>query len=172
MVQCCYRSIAARNDSVLPFYKVLFMIKKVLFLLVVLMGSAAQAQTSFNKQLADSLKADAYGMKNYVMVFLKKGPNRNQDSATAQSIQNGHMENIRKLAAEGKLIVAGPFLGNGDLRGIFILNVANLEEAKRLTETDPAVKSGRLVMELHPWYGSAALMMVSPIHNTIASENP
>ncbi len=128
-------------------------------------------QASFNKQLADSLHADEYGMKQYVMAFLKVGPNRNQDSATVAALQAGHMQNIGRLAAEGKLVVAGPFLDKGELRGIFIFNVTTIEEAKQLTETDPAVKAGRLVMELHPWYGSAAMMLVNPIHQTIAIKN-
>lgn len=130
------------------------------------------AQTSsFNQKLADSLQADEYGMKKYVLVLLKTGPKRDQDSATAAAIQAGHMKNINTLAESGKLIVAGPFLDKGDLRGIFILNVATLEEAQKLTEADPAVQSGRLIMELHPWYGSAALPLVTPLHNHVAKKN-
>ncbi|WP_157593110.1 YciI family protein [Rufibacter tibetensis] len=53
------------------------------------------------------------------------------------------------MAADGKLTLAGPFLDNGDVRGIFIFNVNTIEEA----EVDPAVKAGRLIMESHPWYG-------------------
>jgi uncharacterized protein len=90
-------------------------------------------------------------MKNYYLVFLKKGPNRSQDSATAAAIQAGHMANIQRLAREKKLKVAGPMLDEGDVRGIFILDVPTLEEARRLTEADPAVKAGRLIMEIHPW---------------------
>jgi uncharacterized protein YciI len=91
------------------------------------------------------------------MVFLKKGPNRDHDSITAAKIQEGHMDNIKKLAAEGKLIIAGPFGDNGDLRGIFIMDVPSKEEAERLCAEDPAVKAGRLVMEVKPWYGPKGL---------------
>lgn len=133
----------------------------------------AQAQqTNYNKQLADSLKADEYGMKTYVMAFLKRGPNRNQDSATAAQLQKAHLENIQRMANDGKLIVAGPFLDKGDVRGIYIFDVTTIEEARKLTETDPAIKAGRLEMELHLWYGSAALMLVNNIHNQIAKTNP
>jgi uncharacterized protein YciI len=90
-------------------------------------------------------------MKRYYLVFLKKGLNRSQDSATAAAIQAGHMANIQQLAKEQKLKVAGPMLDEGDIRGIFILDVPTLEEARRLTEADPAVKAGRLIMEIHPW---------------------
>jgi uncharacterized protein len=67
------------------------------------------------------------------------------------------MDNIKKLAAEGKLVIAGPFGDDGDLRGIFIMDVATKEEAERLCAEDPAVKSGRLIVEIKPWYGPKGL---------------
>lgn len=126
--------------------------------------------TTYDEKMAGRFNADEYGMKQYVMAFLKKGPNRNQDSATAAQLQKAHMDNINRLAVEGKLILAGPFLDNGDLRGIFLFDVSSVEEAQKLTETDPAVKAGRLVMELHPWYGSAALMPVNALHKKVAKK--
>ena len=127
-----------------------------------------QAQENkFNPALAKKLGADEYGMKKYVLVILKKGPKRDQDSATAAKIQAGHMANIEQLAKEGVLTLAGPFLDDGPLSGIFIFNVESVEKARVFTEADPAVKSGRLVMELHPWYGSAALMDVNNTHKMI-----
>lgn len=121
----------------------------------------------YNAELAKKLGADDYGMKKYVMAFLKAGPNRDQDSATAAKIQAGHMANIDKMANEGQLVVAGPFMDKGDLKGIYIFNVETVEEAKALTQTDPAIKAGRLIMELHPWYGSASLMQTPELHKTL-----
>lgn len=106
-------------------------------------------------------------MKKYVMVFLKKGPNRSQDSITRSKLQKAHMNNIEKIAEDGYLVLAGPFLDNGEIRGIYIFNVETIEEAKKLTETDPLIKSGGLIMELHPWYGSAATQEIGKIHKTI-----
>lgn len=80
------------------------------------------------------------------------------------------MANINRMAEEGKLVTAGPFMDDGELRGIYIFNVATVEEAKALTETDPAVQAGRLVMELHPWYGSAALMEMNNLHKKLAKK--
>lgn len=120
--------------------------------------------------LIRELRADDYGMKTYVMAFLKAGPNRNQDSATAANLQAAHLANIRRMANEGKLVIAGPVLDTGDVRGIYIFNVESVEEAKALTETDPAIKAGRLAMELHPWYGSAALQKVNEIHARIQTK--
>ena len=121
----------------------------------------------------DSLKAaeygaDTYGMKKYVMAFLKKGPNRDLDSAEAVDLQAAHMENIGQMAEAGQLVLAGPFFGDGELRGIYIFNVTSIEEAEALTNTDPAIQAGSLVMELKEWYGSAALMSVNDIHPTLS----
>jgi uncharacterized protein YciI len=86
--------------------------------------------------------------------FLKRGPNRKEGddkNPEIQELQKAHIANIQRLAAMKKLIAAGPFGDNGDLRGIFVLRVASLKEAQDLCATDPMVKSGRLVVELHPW---------------------
>jgi uncharacterized protein YciI len=121
----------------------------------------------FDSLLAKQLGADDYGMKRYVMAFLKSGPVKLQDSVQRAELQHRHLKNIIRLAAEGKLIIAGPFLDDQTIRGIFIFNVQTVEEARELAETDPAVKAGTLVLELHPWYGSAALMEMGRIQKTI-----
>ncbi|MGE0560337.1 MAG: YciI family protein [Flavobacteriales bacterium] len=130
---------------------------------------------AMNVPVFDSVKAanygaDEYGMKQYVMAFLRKGPNRPTDKVLADSLQKAHLANISKMADEGKLVVAGPFLNDGDLRGIYIFNVATIEEAKQLTETDPAIIAGSLTMELLPWYGSAALIEINALHKTLAKK--
>jgi len=121
----------------------------------------------YDSVLAQKLGADEYGMRKYVMAFLKAGPNQDQDSIAAAQLQRAHLDNIFRLADEGKLAVAGPFLDGGDLKGVYIFNVSTVEEARALTETDPAIKAGRLVMELHPWYGSAATMMINDWHKKV-----
>ena len=72
--------------------------------------------------LAEKLGADEYGMKQYVMAFLKTGPNRNHDSLTAAKIQRAHLDNITRMADAGKLVLAGPFMDTGEIRGIYIFN--------------------------------------------------
>jgi len=125
----------------------------------------------YDSILAKKLGADEYGMKSFVMAFLKRGPNRSEDSTTAALLQRAHLDNILRMADEGVLVLAGPFLDTGEIRGIYIFNVSTIEEAKKLTESDPAIKAGSLEMELHPWYGSAALMRIKDIHKQL-SKNP
>ncbi|MCT8986436.1 YciI family protein [Shewanella phaeophyticola] len=143
-----------------------------LLMISAIMSSPLQAKTQvnplFDQARAAKTGADEYGMKRYVMAFLKRGTNRDRPKAEADELQRLHMANIGRLAEEGKLVLAGPFWGDGDLRGIYIFDVETIEQAQQLTATDPAIKAGSLVMELVPWYGSAALMEVNAIHNTLA----
>ena len=126
------------------------------------------SEVVFNQILAEEYGADDYGMKQYVMAFLKTGPNQDFSETEINEMQAAHMENIGKMADNGDLILAGPFTGDSILRGIYIFDVPTIEEAKILTESDPAIKAGSLEMELIQWYGSAALMAVPQLHEEIA----
>lgn len=131
-----------------------------------------QAKTKgYDSLLAQKFGADDYGMKQYVMAFLKAGPNRSQDSTEAANLQRAHLDNIKRMAQEGKLVLAGPFLDDQKIRGIYIFNVTTVEEAEELTKTDPAIQAGSLIMELHPWYGSAGLMRVNEIHPKLQKQS-
>lgn len=90
--------------------------------------------------------------REYVFGLLVRGPKWTPEvTEETKRIQAGHMENIKRLSDAGKLVLAGPFEGGGDRRGVFIFKVATLAEAQALTDTDPAVVAGRLKIELHRW---------------------
>jgi uncharacterized protein YciI len=74
-----------------------------------------------------------------------------EKTPATEELQKAHMANIIRLAGLKKLVVAGPFGDNGQLRGIFVFKVASIAEARALTETDPAVQAGRLAIDIHPW---------------------
>lgn len=91
-------------------------------------------------------------IKQFWFVLLKKGPVRNQDSLTAAKIQEGHLANITRLYEAGTLKVAGPFAEETLAQGLFIFDCPSKAELETLLHTDPAIKAGRLVAEIHPWY--------------------
>lgn len=127
-------------------------IRLFIILFLVLPLTAVFAQSS-----NEGKEPDPESMATYYMAFLKKGPDRSHDSLTVAKIQEGHMAHINKMADNRKLVLAGPFIDNGDLRGIFVFNVSSMEEALDLCNQDPAVKSGRLAVDILPWYGPARL---------------
>jgi uncharacterized protein YciI len=151
---------------------------KTIFLLfgIILFTQTVFAQTNlspvkkYDEELAKRLGADDYGMKKYVIAFLKSGKAVLSKEESAKIFQ-AHLNNIVHLANEGKMLVAGPFLDGKEIQGIYVFNVETVEQAQKLTETDPAIKSGALIFELHLWYGSAALQEVFRIHNTIAKKS-
>ena len=144
---------------------------KIIFLFcitfVFITASQAQNKNQYDSVLAKKLGADQYGMRKYVIVLLKPGQTKITDTVKRKELFEGHMKNIERLANEGKLAIAGPFLGKGPYSGIFIFSVATVEEAKALVDTDPAIKAGVFEMEAHLWYGSAALMQVVETHDKL-----
>ena len=104
-----------------------------------------------------------YEMISYVVGFLVKGPKWTAESSEeTKRIQEGHMGHIRKMADSGKLVVAGPFMDNGELRGMLVFKDLSLEEARKVADEDPAVKAGRLVVKLHPWFAGKGLNVPPP----------
>jgi uncharacterized protein YciI len=135
--------------------------------------TATVAPSKFDAALAKKVGADEHGMRAYVLAILKTGPNDAKVTGDARKeLFKGHFANMSRLAAEGKLAVAGPFNDPAKVyRGLFIFAVATVDEAKALAESDPTVKSGVLVVEYIPWYGSASLMLSNEFHDKVAAKS-
>lgn len=146
---------------------------RLLWLAALLMLAPVTTAAAYDAALAKKLGADEYGMRSYVFVLLKEGPKTDLPKAEQQTLFRGHMANIQRLAAEGKLVVAGPFADNPQkLEGIFLFNVAKREDVEPLLKADPAIAAGVLAYEVYGWYGSAALMEVPTIHPRISKAQP
>ena len=133
----------------------------------------AQEMTSapaYDAALAKRLGADGRGMRQYVLVILKTGPNKVPAGPERDEMFKGHFANMNRLAAEGKLAVAGPFDGVDGWRGLFIFALSDIAEARKLVATDPVIAKGEMVAEYHAYYGSAALMLVRDAHPRVAKK--
>ncbi|MEI2429404.1 YciI family protein [Lysobacter yananisis] len=126
------------------------------------------AATAYDPALAARTGADAQGMRKYVLVILKTGPNPMPDGEQRKAMFAGHFANMERLAKAGKLALAGPFGKDPDgWRGLFVLAVDDVEQARALVASDPAVAHGEFVAEYHRWYGSAATMLIPELHEKL-----
>lgn len=148
--------------------------------MVVANGAVAAAESptmpeapGFDAALAKRVGADERGMRAYVLVILKTGPSRVPDGEQRKAVFAGHFANMERLSKEGKLVLAGPFTEDPDgWRGLFIMAVESIDEARELTATDPVIRSGEMVAEYHRWYGSAATMLIPEWHARLSPPKP
>lgn len=133
-------------------------------------GASGAPKGAYDPELARSLGADDNGMKRYVLVILKTGPNPVAAGPERDEMFKGHFANMNRLAAAGKLALAGPFDGADGWRGLFIFAVSDIAAAKALVATDPVIAKGEMVAEYHAYYGSAALMLVRDAHEKISTK--
>ncbi|MFT5167124.1 MAG: hypothetical protein ACI8P3_002361 [Saprospiraceae bacterium] len=94
-------------------------------------------------------------MKKYFMVHLKAGSKRDHDEKEGIAIQKAHLAHLSKLKKDKKICIAGPFESDSDILGIAIYSVPNFEIADSLANADPAVKAGRLTVEVFPFWANA-----------------
>ncbi len=149
--------------------------KNLLFLCLFLISPflVLSQNSNYDKNLADSLGADDYGMKSYTLVMLKTGGGNIEDKARVDSLFRGHMENIGRLAEAGELIVAGPLGKNSkNYRGIYIFDEPDKAKVAELLQTDPAIEADLLAYDIYSWYGSAALPVYLETHAKIEKIRP
>nr|WP_245962916.1 hypothetical protein [Ulvibacter antarcticus] len=100
----------------------------------------------------DDKTGDTIIMQQYFMAYLKRGPNRSQSKEVADSLQTLHLAHLGRMYEEGFADISGPFGDDQDVRGITIYNVPTMKMADSLANLDPMVKSGRLMIEIRPWW--------------------
>jgi uncharacterized protein len=97
---------------------------------------------------------------SYTIVLLTLRPDApDLDEEAAAALQDAHMAHLADLHEAGYLLAAGP-LSDEKLRGLSILNV-DPERARELKEEDPAVKIGRLAVNVIPWIVPAGAVSFS-----------
>lgn len=110
--------------------------------------------------------AKKFSMRSYYMALLRRGPAWiAADTPERKQLLAGHMKNIRRLAADGKLLIAGPFdlpaapdaAPRDALVGVFLFDVPTQAEAEALVRTDPTIAAGHFAAQVLPWYGPRSL---------------
>ena len=115
----------------------------------------AQSESPQPESFTYEEDGETYHMQKYFIVFLKKGPNREQSAADQEKIQAEHLAYLGNLYHEGWISLNGPSESNpSDIQGFTVYNTATIEQAKKFAEGDPAVKAGRLVVEVYPWWAA------------------
>lgn len=90
--------------------------------------------------------------KQYTFVFLHTRKDKPElPKEEVDKLMEGHLANINRLAAEGKLVAAGPFDGGG---GLFVLNTTSIDEANSWLSTDPGIQANRWRLEVLPYTGT------------------
>lgn len=91
-------------------------------------------------------------MTTYYFGMLMKGDKWSKEETPERAeLQKQHIAHLTAMGKAGRLVIAGPLLDDGAIRGLLVYKAASLEEARGWAEADPAVKAGRLKVEMHPW---------------------
>lgn len=119
----------------------------------VALGIVVLAVAGLSSRPATTAAQTMSAMTTYQFGLLRRGPKwAPKRTAATDSLQAGHMRNIMRMSKEGYLVAAGPFLDGGDLRGIFIFKSDSAEKVRKLADRDPAIRAGRLQLDLYPWF--------------------
>lgn len=116
------------------------------------LSSACWAQS--NEITPEFIQQEIARGRTYIVAFLKAGPQREGiDQATLDQNQANHLNHLFAMKEQGKLAIFGPFMEDGELRGLCIFASKDINEVKQLLEEDPHIKSGYLTYEIHTWFG-------------------
>jgi uncharacterized protein YciI len=127
----------------------------------------AQEPIAYDSTLAAKVGADERGMRMYTLVLLTTGPRKDIPKAERDSLFQGHMANIGRMAKAGQLVLAGPFEQNPDYAGLYVFTTPTITETEPLLQTDPAIAGGALAYKMYEWYGSAGVMELPALHERI-----
>lgn len=95
------------------------------------------------------IHTNSFAQDTYRFMFLNSRKDKAElPKEDLDRIMKGHMENIERMAKEGKLIAAGPFDGGG---GIFIFKAKTDEEVMEWVKNDPGIQANRWKLELFPY---------------------
>lgn len=99
-------------------------------------------------------------LTKYFVAFLYKGPKfaaLPAESPERKANSEQHIAFIERMRKEGKMLIFGPILDAGDLRGMYVFKASSIEEAREWANQEPSVKIGMIEMRVYPWLGPSSL---------------
>jgi uncharacterized protein YciI len=112
-------------------------------------------------------------LEAYELIMLRRSVDATEyDDATLAEIQREHLAFWADLRARGVVATNGPVLDQPDesLRGLSFLRTGSLAKAREVALQDPAVKAGRLAVEVMTWWCPAGSLVLSGTPITIPDE--
>jgi uncharacterized protein len=96
-----------------------------------------------------------FELERLELVFLRRPPDAPaMDDAAAEELQRRHIAYLTAMTDAGHILVAGPLDEQPDesFRGICLYRTGSVERARELAEDDPAVRAGKLAVDVMYWY--------------------
>jgi uncharacterized protein YciI len=93
-------------------------------------------------------------LESFELVILRRPADATPyDDETLERIQREHLSYHASLRASGDVATNGPVMHQPDesLRGLTFYRTGSLTRARELAEADPAIRAGRLVVEVMTW---------------------
>lgn len=90
-----------------------------------------------------------FKLVQFQMALLKRGPNW---SALTDEVKSKHHEYANSLLSSQKAVIMGAIKDDSELVGVYVFRAKSSDEAKQWAMADPAVLSGHVVVEMHPWW--------------------
>jgi uncharacterized protein YciI len=100
-------------------------------------------------------------LEAFELVLLRRPTNATDyPDGDLDRIQVEHLAYLASLRAAGYIVTNGPVVEQPDasLRGLAFYRTGSLERARELAEADPAVRAGRLVVEIMTYYCTPGTM--------------
>lgn len=110
--------------------------------------------------LAPAGEPEERPQRDYVFVFIRTGPAKDLSPEERAKAFEGHFSNMKRLAEEGELLIAGPFgepLSAPDHRGLFVIDEPTLAGGMAHARTDPTTVAGVFVLQGHLFTTDAPL---------------
>lgn len=129
-----------------------------------LLGGCEGAPTFASRPPASAAAAWDEVEDAYAFVFLLAGPREGKlDPEELREAREGHFANMKRLAEDDVLLIAGPLTDpRSDLRhrGVFVFDVVDVEAAREIGESDPGVQLGAFELEVYPFSSPQDLSLV------------